>query len=81
MELHHIDPYVQAQIYKLAASGLCSGLAGQVMTSLMVKPPRPGDASYKSFVAEEKVWFVSNISIVHIFHAVIVPISIPSTIC
>ncbi|KAL7536596.1 hypothetical protein ACHAXR_007271 [Thalassiosira sp. AJA248-18] len=54
MELHHIDPYVQSQIYKLAASGLCSGLAGQIMTSLMVKPPRPGEASYESFVAEEK---------------------------
>mmetsp|Transcript_31 Transcript_31/g.72 ORF Transcript_31/g.72 Transcript_31/m.72 type:complete len:495 (-) Transcript_31:97-1581(-) len=57
MELHHIDPYVQAQIYKLAASGLCSGLAGQVMTSLMVKPPRQGDASYESFIAEEKTIF------------------------
>lgn len=53
MELHNIDPYVHAQLYKLASSGLCSGTAGQIMTSLMVKPPAPGDESYDAFVAEE----------------------------
>lgn len=50
---HHIDPYVQSQIYKLASSGLCSGVAGQIMMSLMVKPPKPGDASYDTFMKEE----------------------------
>ena len=40
MELHNIDPYVHSMIYKLASSGLCSGVAGQIMTSLMVKPPQ-----------------------------------------
>lgn len=59
MELHNIDPYVQAQIYKLASSGLCSGVAGQVMTSLMVRPPTPGDASYASHAAEEAAIFES----------------------
>lgn len=53
MELHHIDPYVQSQIYKLASSGLCSGVAGQIMTSLMVKGPEPGTASYDLFKNEE----------------------------
>ena len=53
MELHHIDPYVQAQIYKLASSGLCSGVAGQVMTSLMVKGPEPGTESAALFEQEE----------------------------
>ena len=53
MELHNIDPYVQSQIYKLASSGLCSGVAGQVMTSLMVKPPSPDGESYDQFVSEE----------------------------
>lgn len=53
MELHNICPYVQAQIYKLASSGLCSGVAGQIMTSLMVSPPQPGDASFERFRAEE----------------------------
>lgn len=59
MELHHIDPYVQAQLYKLVSSGLCSGIAGQVMTSLMVHPPVEGDASYERFAAEEKAIFES----------------------
>lgn len=33
MELHNIDPYVHSQLYKLASSGLCSGVNGQIMTS------------------------------------------------
>ena len=53
MELHNIDPYVQSQLYKLASSGLCSNLGGQVMTSLMMKPPVPGDLSYEQFHEEE----------------------------
>ncbi len=53
MELHHIDPYVQSQLYKLASSGLCSGVAGQIMTSLMVKPPPTEGQSYQTFVQEE----------------------------
>ena len=57
MELHHIDPYVQKQIYKLASSGLCSGLDGQVMTSLMVKGPKPGTPSAKQFAEEESAIF------------------------
>jgi len=52
MELHHIDPYVQSQLYKLASSELCSGVVGQVMTSLMVRPPSPEDESYKLFQEE-----------------------------
>lgn len=52
MELHHIDPYVQSQLYKLASSELCSGVVGQLMTSLMVYPPRPGDESYELFKQE-----------------------------
>lgn len=43
MELHHIDPYVQSQLYKLASADLCSGVGGQLMTSLMLRPPSPGD--------------------------------------
>lgn len=53
MELHNIDSYVQAQLYKLASSGLCANTAGQLMTSLMLRPPLPGDASYDLFAQEE----------------------------
>ena len=59
MELHNIDPYVQSQLYKLASSGLCSGVAGQLMTSLMVKPPDAAGASYQQFVDEEQGIFAS----------------------
>eukprot|EP00531_Pseudo-nitzschia_arenysensis_P014402 CAMPEP_0116149750 /NCGR_PEP_ID=MMETSP0329-20121206/19144_1 /TAXON_ID=697910 /ORGANISM="Pseudo-nitzschia arenysensis, Strain B593" /LENGTH=681 /DNA_ID=CAMNT_0003646145 /DNA_START=150 /DNA_END=2195 /DNA_ORIENTATION=- len=52
MELHHIDPYVQSQLYKLASADLCSGVVGQIMTSLMVRPPQPGSESYDLFQQE-----------------------------
>lgn len=54
MELHHIDPYVQSQLYKLASSDLCSGVVGQIMTSLMLQPPSPDDESYAKFVEENQ---------------------------
>ncbi|KAL3908121.1 MAG: hypothetical protein SGILL_008604, partial [Bacillariaceae sp.] len=57
MELHHIDPYVQSQLYKLASSDLCSGVVGQLMTSLMVTPPVPGDESYALFQEENSTIF------------------------
>lgn len=59
MELHGIDAYVHSQLYKLASSGLCSGVAGQLMTSLMVKGPKEGGASYDQFVEEERSIFDS----------------------
>lgn len=54
MELHGIDRYVQSQLYKLASSGLCSNVDGQVMTSLMVRGPDPEGESYSKFVEEER---------------------------
>lgn len=59
MELHNIDPYVHSQIYKLASSGLCSGVDGQMMMSLMVRPPLPGEESYEQFSNEENAIFES----------------------
>eukprot|EP00541_Cyclophora_tenuis_P002989 CAMPEP_0116552140 /NCGR_PEP_ID=MMETSP0397-20121206/6327_1 /TAXON_ID=216820 /ORGANISM="Cyclophora tenuis, Strain ECT3854" /LENGTH=511 /DNA_ID=CAMNT_0004077069 /DNA_START=32 /DNA_END=1567 /DNA_ORIENTATION=- len=54
MELVGFDAEVKDQIYKLASSFLCSTLSGQVMTSLMVRGPKPGDESYESHEAEMK---------------------------
>lgn len=51
MELVGIDDDVYDQIYKLASSCLCPGVPGQVMASLMVKGPQPGDESYESHEA------------------------------
>jgi len=52
MELTGIDSRVKGQLYKLASSGLCSSLDGQVMTSLMVRGPSPGSISYDSHQKE-----------------------------
>jgi alanine transaminase len=54
MELYHIDPYVQAQLYKLASSDLCAGVTGQIMTSLMVRPPPIEGESYQLFQEEQQ---------------------------
>ena len=53
LELYHIDPSVQAELYKLASSGLCSSIEGQIMTSLMVDPPKENEESYEKFMKEE----------------------------
>eukprot|EP00586_Coscinodiscus_wailesii_P006342 CAMPEP_0172487578 /NCGR_PEP_ID=MMETSP1066-20121228/16714_1 /TAXON_ID=671091 /ORGANISM="Coscinodiscus wailesii, Strain CCMP2513" /LENGTH=467 /DNA_ID=CAMNT_0013254275 /DNA_START=230 /DNA_END=1633 /DNA_ORIENTATION=- len=52
MELVGFEPEVIEEIYKLASSGLCAGLAGQIMLSLMVRGPQPGDESYESHQKE-----------------------------
>ncbi len=52
MELVGIDSKVKEYLYKLASSGLCSSLDGQVMTSLMVRGPSPGSISFKSHQKE-----------------------------
>ena len=53
MELYNIDTFVQTQIYKLASAGLCSGVNGQIMTSLMVRGPEEGGESFDLFTKEE----------------------------
>ena len=42
MELENIDPYVQGQILKLRTICLCSNTVGQLMTEVMVNPPKEG---------------------------------------
>jgi aspartate/methionine/tyrosine aminotransferase len=59
MELVGFDPAVLDQIYKLASSGLCSSVSGQIMTSLMVRGPSPGDESFKSHQGEMRDIFES----------------------
>ena len=59
MELVGIDPGVRDQLYKLSSASLCSNVPGQIMTSLMVNGPKPGDVSYESHEAEKKVIFDS----------------------
>lgn len=59
MELVGIDNGVKEELYKLASSFLCSNVPGQIMTSLMVKGPQPGDESYERHEAEKQQIFDS----------------------
>jgi len=59
MELQGIDVDVKDQIVKLASSHLCSNIPGQIMMSIMVNGPKPGDESYESHEAEKKTIFES----------------------
>lgn len=53
-EVYNVDEDVQEQLYKLASVTLCSNLDGQIMTGLMVNPPRQGDESYALYETERK---------------------------
>ncbi len=59
MELVGIDSKVKEYLYKLASSGLCSSLDGQVMISLMVRGPNPGSFSHDSHQKEMKECYES----------------------
>jgi len=52
MEFRNIPDDVMAEMAKLQSIALCSNVPGQLATYVMVAPPRPGDASYASYVAE-----------------------------
>lgn len=52
MEAENIDPYVMEQLYKLASISLCSNLPGQLMTSILTRPPVEGEPSYPLYAKE-----------------------------
>jgi aspartate/methionine/tyrosine aminotransferase len=52
MEVRNIPADVVAQITKLQSVSLCSNLTGQVATYCMVRPPKPGEASYPQYAQE-----------------------------
>ena len=54
MEVRNVPAEVVAQITKLVSVSLCSNLVGQLVTYLMVKPPKPGDPSYETYEAEKQ---------------------------
>jgi len=45
-ECANIGDDVLALVYKMVSVGLCPPLAGQIGIDSMIRPPRPGDASY-----------------------------------
>jgi aspartate/methionine/tyrosine aminotransferase len=52
MEMRNIPDDVAAEFIKLQSISLCSNVAGQITTYLMVSPPKPGDESYETYVSE-----------------------------
>jgi hypothetical protein len=52
MELTNIAPSARDQLYKRASISLCSNVPGQIMTGLMVNPPKPGQASFPLYHTE-----------------------------
>jgi alanine transaminase len=52
VEATNIHADVLAQLYKLRSISLCPNTDGQIMTELMVNPPKPGEASYAQYVSE-----------------------------
>lgn len=53
METVGLHPFVEEQLYKLVSINLCSNLPGQLVTELMVNPPREGSPSFATYQAEK----------------------------
>mmetsp|Transcript_20901 Transcript_20901/g.37247 ORF Transcript_20901/g.37247 Transcript_20901/m.37247 type:complete len:538 (+) Transcript_20901:265-1878(+) len=52
MEVWNLDPQVQMQLYKLASVILSPNVDGQIMTGLMVDPPKKSEPSYSQYSQE-----------------------------
>jgi aspartate/methionine/tyrosine aminotransferase len=58
MEVVGMDAAVEGHLYKLASSGLCPNLDGQILMDLMVKGPEPGTDSYDEHTAQKHKIFM-----------------------
>ncbi|GBP08681.1 Alanine aminotransferase 1 [Eumeta japonica] len=54
VELIGLEPAVRNAFESSRALGQCPGVLGQCLLECAVNPPRPGDASYKLFMAERQ---------------------------
>ena len=52
-EVRNMAPDVYEQLIKLQSISLCSNVDGQIVTYLMVAPPKPGDESYELYKKEK----------------------------
>ena len=52
LELRNIPDDVLAEFVKLQSISLCANVSGQFATYFMVAPPKPGEASYDTYVRE-----------------------------
>ncbi|KAG0612620.1 hypothetical protein M758_6G041900 [Ceratodon purpureus] len=61
MEVTGLPKDVKDQLYKVASVNLCSNVSGQILMSLVMNPPKPGDESYEQF-AEERDSILSSLA-------------------
>ncbi|KAJ0032604.1 hypothetical protein NQD34_002685 [Periophthalmus magnuspinnatus] len=54
MELVNIDPRVMHFVDTMLCTDISTPVMGQLALDLMVKPPKPGDASYHTYTEEKK---------------------------
>lgn len=52
LEIRNMPDDVYAEVIKLLSIGLCANVDGQLVTYLMVDPPKPGDESYELYAGE-----------------------------
>jgi len=52
LEIRNVPDDVMAEFIKLQSISLCANVSGQFATYFMVAPPRAGEASYATYVAE-----------------------------
>ncbi|TVU09663.1 hypothetical protein EJB05_43152, partial [Eragrostis curvula] len=54
MEISGFGADVKKQIYKVASLTICPNIAGQILITLVMDPPKLGDESFESFEAEKE---------------------------
>ncbi|XP_006660651.1 alanine aminotransferase 2-like [Oryza brachyantha] len=54
MEICGFGADVMDEIYKLASLSICPNIAGQILISLIMDPPKIGDGSFETFMAEKE---------------------------
>ncbi|KAL6656056.1 hypothetical protein ACP70R_006882 [Stipagrostis hirtigluma subsp. patula] len=59
MEISGFGADVKDQIYKVASLTICPNIAGQILTSLVMDPPKLGDESFESYEAEKEKIYTS----------------------
>ncbi|XP_076886862.1 alanine aminotransferase 2-like [Bidens hawaiensis] len=52
MEVTGFNSEVRGQFYKVASVNLCSNISGQILSSLVMGPPKVGDKSYDGYLSE-----------------------------
>jgi aspartate/methionine/tyrosine aminotransferase len=54
LECRNVEPGVLGEITKLQSVSLCANTVGQIVTYLLVRPPRPGDPSFELYDREKR---------------------------